>query len=91
MSKAITEGLVTEKELSNISFDKKTDTYKAGQQHLTILKTKNEKEFIDCTQYLRMFSKLNIGKVPISDIRMSMLGSFDGESYFDEVIVPADH
>jgi hypothetical protein len=43
VSRAISEGLVTEKELSNIAFDKKTDMYRAGQQHLTILKTKNEK------------------------------------------------
>jgi hypothetical protein len=65
--------------------------YRAGQQHLTILKTKNEKEFIDATQYLRMFNKLNLGRVGISDIRMSMIGSFDGEGYFDELIIPAEH
>lgn len=41
VSKAITDGLVTEKELSHITFDKKTDMYRAAQQHLTLLKTKN--------------------------------------------------
>lgn len=41
VSKAINEGLINEKELSNIVFDKKTDMYKAQQQHLTLLKTKS--------------------------------------------------
>lgn len=65
--------------------------YKAQQQHLTLLKTKSEKEFIDATQYLRTFSKLNLGRVPITDMRLSAIGSFDGEGYYDEVIMPADH
>jgi hypothetical protein len=38
-----------------------------------------------------MFSKLNLGRVGINDIRMSILGSFDGEAYFDELVIPADH
>lgn len=58
-------------------FDKKTDMYQA-EQHLTLLKTKNEKDFIDAGPYLRMFGKLNIGKVPVTDIRLSHIGSFDG-------------
>jgi hypothetical protein len=66
---------VAEKELSHITFDKKTDMYRAGQQHITLLKTKNDKEFIDATQYLRMFSKLNQGRLPIHDIRLSAIGS----------------
>lgn len=65
--------------------------YRAGQQHLTILKTKNEKEFIDATQYLRTFNKLNLGRVGITDIRLSMIGSFDGEAYFDEFVIKAEH
>jgi len=59
------------------------------QQHLTILKTKG-KDLIDGTQYLKTFSKLNIGKFPVTDIRLSIIGSYDGESYFDEYIIPAD-
>ncbi len=38
-----------------------------------------------------MFNKLNLGRVAINDIRMSILGSFNGEGYFDELVVPADH
>lgn len=87
--KAIEQGLVNEKELSNIFFDKKTDMYRAEQQHLTILKTKG-KDIIDATQYLKTFSKLNVGKVPVTDIRLSMIGSFDGEDYYNECVVPAD-
>ena len=56
--------------------------YKADQQHLTILKTK-DKDLIDATPYLKMFNKLNIGKTAINDIRLSAIGSFDGEKYYD--------
>ena len=91
VSKAVIEGLVNEKQLSFITFDKKTDMYKAGQQHLTLLKTKNEKEFIDATQYLKTFSKLHIRGAAINDIRLSAIGSFDEKEYYDEIVVPADH
>ena len=77
VSKAIIEGLVIEKELSFISFDKKTDMYRSEQQHLSILKTKG-KDLIDATPYLKMFSKLNIGKTGVNDIRLSAIGSFNG-------------
>jgi len=56
--------------------------YKAEQQHLTILKAKG-KDLIDATQYLKMFSKINIGKVGVSEICLSAIGSFDGEKYYD--------
>lgn len=78
VSKAVTEGLVAEKELSFITFDKKTDMYKAAQPHLTLLKTKTEKQFIDGTEYLRTFAKLNIGRANIADMRLSAIGSFNG-------------
>jgi hypothetical protein len=32
-----------------------------------------------------------LGRVGISDIRLSMVGSFDGEAYFDELVIPAEH
>lgn len=88
VQKAITEGLVQENELSHITFDKKKDMYKA-EQHLTILKTKGE-DIIDATNYLKSLAKLNIPKVTFSDIRMSMIGSFDGKNYFDEMVFPLE-
>lgn len=89
VQKAISEELVLEKELSHINFDKKTDMYRTEQTHLTILKTKNN-DIIDATQYLKQTSKLVIPKVNFSDIRLSMIGSFDGEGYYDELVVPVD-
>lgn len=88
VQKAITEGLIQENELSHITFDKKKDMYKA-EQHLTILKTKGE-DIIDATNYLKSLAKLNIPKVTFSDIRMSMIGSFDGKNYFDEMVFPLE-
>jgi hypothetical protein len=82
VQKAITEGLITEKDLSFIYFDKKTDTYKMEQQHLTILKTEG-KDIIDATLYLKSMAKINIPKPTFNDIRMSMIGTFDGEGYYD--------
>ena len=75
--------------MSFINFDKKTDMYRTEQTHLTILKTNNN-DIIDATQYLKQTSKLAIPKVNFSDIRLSMIGSFDGEGYYDEVIIPVD-
>ena len=89
VQKAITEGLVTEKELSFIYFDKKTDMYRTEQTHLTILKAKGE-DIIDATMYLKQLAKFTIPRVNFSDIRMSMLGSFDGEEYYDEFVIPVD-
>ena len=59
----------------------------AGQQHLTLLKTKGE-DIIDATAYLKQFAKINVPKVSFSDIRLSCIGSFDGESYYDEIVIP---
>ena len=89
VQKAITEGLVTQKELSFIHFDKKTDMYRTEQTHLTILKTKGD-DIIDATTYLKQLAKLWIPKVNFSDIRLSMLGTFDGDEYFDEFVIPVD-
>ena len=75
--------------MSHIHFDKKTDMYRTEQTHLTILKTKNN-DIIDATQYLKQTSKLAIPKVNFSDMRLSMIGSFDGEGYYDEVVIPVD-
>jgi 2'-5' RNA ligase len=88
VQKAITEGLVRENELSHITFDKKKDMYRA-EQHLTILKTKGE-DLIDATDYLKSLNKLNIPKVTFTDIRMSMIGTFDGSGYFDEMMFPLE-
>ncbi len=89
VQRAITENLISESELEHIYLDKKTDTYKSEQQHLTILKAKG-KDIIDATVYLKNLGKLNIPKPSFSDIRLSMIGSFDGEGYFDEIVVPVD-
>ena len=89
VQKAITEGLVTEKELSFIYFDKKTDMYRTEQTHLTILKTKGD-DIIDATMYLKQLAKFSIPRVNFSDIRLSMLGSFDGEEYYDDFVIPVD-
>ena len=82
VQKSIQEGLVTEKELSHIVFDKKTDMFKVEQQHLTLMKTNNN-DLIDATAYLKQLQKLQVPKVSFSDLRMSMIGTFDGEGYFD--------
>ena len=82
VQKAIMEGLVEEKELSHIELDKKTDSYKAKQVHLTLLKIKGE-DIIDATQYLKQLGKLNIPRPSFTDIRLSMIGSFDGEGFYD--------
>ena len=82
VTKAISNGLITEKELSWIKFDKKTDMYRTQQAHLTILKTKGG-DIIDATAYLKQMAKLSIPKVQFSDIRLSMIGTFDGEGYYD--------
>lgn len=63
--------------------------YKSEQQHLTILKTKG-KDLIDATFYLKNLAKLNIPKPTFTDIRLSMIGTFDGEGYYDEIVVPVD-
>jgi hypothetical protein len=59
--------------------------YKA-EQHITLLKTKGG-DIIDATPYIKMFNKINLGKTNVPEIRMSILGSFDGENYFDEFAV----
>ena len=89
VTKAISQELVTEKELSYIKFDKKTDMYRTEQPHLTLLKTQGN-DIIDATAYLKQLGKLQIPKVSFADIRLSMIGSFDGEGYFDEIVVPVD-
>jgi len=88
VQKAITEGLVKENELSHITFDKKRDMYRAVQ-HLTILKTKGD-DIIDATPYLKALSILNIPKVTFTDMRLSVVGSFDGKGYYDEMVFPVD-
>ena len=82
VQRAITEGLVTEQELSHIKFDKKTDMYRCEQTHLTVLKTKGN-DIIDASLYLKQMNKLTIPKANFQDVRMSVIGSFDGENYFD--------
>ena len=82
VQKAISGGLLSEKELSHIHFDKQTDMYKTAQTHVTILKTKDG-DIIDATEYMRQLNKLTILRPHFSDMRMSMLGSFDGERYYD--------
>ena len=41
------------------------------------MKTKGD-DLIDATTYLKMFGKLNLGKINLNSISMSMIGSFDG-------------
>lgn len=74
--------------MSQIVFDKKTDMYRTNQQHVTFLKTKNN-DIIDAGPYLKLFSKLNLGKVNIPEIRLSMIGTFEDNDYFNEYIVSA--
>lgn len=56
---------------------------------MTILKTKG-KDIIDASHYLKSLGKLNIPRPTFKDIRLSMIGSFDGEGYYDEIVVPVD-
>jgi hypothetical protein len=69
--------LVSEKELSHISFDKQSQTYKMDKQHVTIMRTKGN-DLIDGAPYIKAFSKLNFGKININKIALSMIGSGDG-------------
>ena len=85
VSKAIELNLVFEKELSHIKFDKVSGTYKADP-HLTIFKTKGQ-DLYDFTQYLKIFKNINIPKITVSEIRLSMIGTHDGKDYFNEEIV----
>ena len=63
--------------------------YRTEQTHLTLLKAKGD-DIIDATTYLKQLAKFSIPKVNFSDIRMSMLGTFDGKEYFDEFVIPVD-
>jgi hypothetical protein len=63
--------------------------YRQQSPHLTLLKAKGE-DIIDATAYLKQFNKLNIPKATFTDIRLSMIGSFDGEGYYDEFVIPVD-
>lgn len=89
VQKAVAASLIEESELSHITFDKKTDMYKQPSPHMTVLKAKGD-DIIDATAYLKQLNKLNIPKATFSDIRMSMIGSFDGNGYYDELVVPVD-
>lgn len=89
VQKAVAASLVEEDELSHITFDKKTDMYRQQSPHLTLLKAKGE-DIIDATTYLKQLNKLNIPKATFTDIRLSMIGSFDGEGYYDEFVIPVD-
>ena len=53
------------------------------KQHVTILKTKG-KDLIDGEPYLKMFGKLNLGRIQIKQVTMSVVGSFNGKEYFNE-------
>lgn len=66
--------MITEKELSFISFDRQSQTYKAGKQHVTILKTEG-KDLIDSAPYIKTYGKINFGKININKIAMSVIGS----------------
>ena len=63
--------------------------YRTEQPHLTLLKTKGN-DIIDATTYLKQLGKLTIPKVTFADIRLSIIGSFDGEGYYDQIVVPVD-
>jgi len=56
---------------------------------VTILQTKGD-DLIDAGPYLKGLAKLNIPKVTFSDMRLSVVGSFDGKGYFDEMVFPID-
>lgn len=56
---------------------------------MTILKTKGD-DLIDAAPYLKGLAKLNIPKVTFSDMRLSVVGSFDGNGYFDEMVFSVD-
>ena len=86
VSKAIEFQLITEQELSHIRFDKKTQTYKADEPHISLLRTKGE-DIYDFTDYLVTLKDINLAKVQVSEVRLSMIGSFDGEDFFNEQIV----
>ena len=88
VTKAIQKELISEKDLSNIVFDKRLDSYRMEQPHLTLLKTKG-KDIIDASDYLKKLGKLNFGKTGVSRVAMSAIGSFDGEQYYDEFSVSA--
>ena len=56
---------------------------------MTILQTKGD-DLIDAGPYLKGLAKLNIPKVTFFDMRLSVVGSFDGKGYFDEMVFPID-
>jgi hypothetical protein len=53
------------------------------------LKTKGE-DIIDATTYMKQLSKFSVPRLNFSDMRLSMIGTFDGESYYDEFVFPVD-
>ncbi len=76
---------MAEKDLSFISFDKQSQTYKADKQHVTILETKGQ-DLIDASPYTKMFGKVNFGKININKISLSILGTATNEGYYDEFV-----
>lgn len=50
------------------------------------MRTKGD-DLIDGAPYLKMFGKINFGKINANEIRMSVIGSFNkGKGYYDEVV-----
>ena len=47
------------------------------------MKTKGE-DLIDGAPYVKMFGKINFGKINVKELRLSQIGTFDQElGYFD--------
>ena len=85
VQKAIGMGLIKEQELSNIKFDKIEQKYVATP-HISLLRTKG-KDLYDFTTYLnKLKNAVNLKKVNINEIRVSMIGSHDGVDYYNEAI-----
>ena len=60
-------------------------TYKA-EAHISLLRTKGD-DLFDFTEYLKTLNKITIPKATTSEIRLSVIGSHDGNDYFNEEIV----
>lgn len=81
---AIQSQLVTQQDLSFIKFDKIKGMY-VSDPHISLLKTRGQ-DLFDFTYYKTALKHINLKKVSINQIRLSMISSFDGQDYYNEAI-----
>ena len=56
--------------------------YKMEKQHVTILEAKGQ-DLFDAAPYMKMFGKVNFGKININKSARSIMGTGSNEGYFD--------